>query len=583
LGERRWISGRIKPEGEGYSTISPEVAREAESLPLLEAVWTLNQGLTRPVMAAAVRASLDRLRPLPEWMDGPLLAREAWPPFDAALRSLHAPATRPDAKPWERLAYDEALAGQLALGLLRRRHRQSDGRPLAGDGRLRAQALAAFGHSPTAAQAEALREIEADLAAPHRILRLLQGDVGSGKTLVAVLAMLQAVEAGAQAAIMAPTEILARQHLRTLSRLCGAAGVDCALLAGSVKGAERRRVLAGFANGSIPIAIGTHALFQEGVEFRDLALAVVDEQHRFGVAQRLELGRKGENADMLVMTATPIPRTLQLTQWGEMQVSRIEGKPAGRQPITTRVVTEARLGEVIARMRDALARGERAYWVVRAITGSEHDDSVAAVERFATLSERFPGQVGLAHGELDMEVREAALADFAAGRTRLLVATTVIEVGVDVPEATIILIEQAERFGLSALHQLRGRVGRGSKPSSCLLVHSEHLSEREKERLLILRDTEDGFVIAEEDLRLRGGGEALGTRQAGQAQFRLGLRGEDESAAALRQRALVETAHTDAEALLERDPRLESPRGRAARLLLRLFGKDSAAAFLKAG
>ncbi len=579
-GEARWVSGKVKPEGDGWSMANPDVARAAEDLPALEPIHRLTESLQRPVMAAAIRAALARLpAEWPEWADAPLLAREGWPPFPAALRALHAPTAAPGARPRERLAYDEALAGQVALGLLRRRHRTSTGRALRGDGRLRARALAAFGHPLTDDQAHALHEIAADLAAPHRMLRLLQGDVGSGKTVVAVLAMLQAVESGAQAAIMAPTEILARQHARTLAKLCGAAGVETALLAGSVKGAERRRVLAGLADGSIPIAVGTHALFQEGVEFRDLALAVVDEQHRFGVNQRLLLGAKGAAADMLVMTATPIPRTLQLTQWGEMQVSRIAAKPAGRQPIATRIATQARLGEIIARLGEALARGERAYWVVRAITGGEHDDSVAAEDRFRQLSERFPGLVGLAHGEQDMEVREAALRDFAAGRTRLLVATTVIEVGVDVPEATIILIEQAERFGLSALHQLRGRVGRGSRPSSCLLVHSEHLSEREKERLLILRDTEDGFVIAEEDLRLRGAGEALGTRQAGQAQLRLALPEEE----AARQRDLIEIAHSDAEALLQRDPTLASERGQAVRLLLRLFGKDEAAAYLNAG
>ncbi|MFL1460826.1 ATP-dependent DNA helicase RecG [Roseococcus sp. DSY-14] len=579
-GEARWVSGKVKPEGEGWSMANPEVAREAEDLPALEPIHRLTESLQRPVMAAAVRAALAQLPDgWPEWADPHLLARENWPPFPAALRALHAPAAPPGAGPRERLAYDEALAGQVALGLLRRRHRTSAGRALRGDGALRARALAAFGHEPTPDQHQALAEISADLAAPHRMLRLLQGDVGSGKTLVAVLAMLQAVEAGAQAALMAPTEILARQHARTLARLCGAAGVEVALLAGSVKGAERRRVLAGLADGSIAVAVGTHALFQEGVEFRDLGLAVVDEQHRFGVNQRLLLGAKGEGADMLVMTATPIPRTLQLTQWGEMQVSRIAGKPAGRQPIATRIATQARLPEVVARLGEALARGERAYWVVRAITGGEHDDSVAAEDRFRQLSERFPGQVGLAHGELDMEVREGALRDFAEGRTRLLVATTVIEVGVDVPEATIMLIEQAERFGLSALHQLRGRVGRGARPSSCLLVHSEHLSEKEKERLLILRDTEDGFVIAEADLRLRGAGEALGTRQAGQATLRLALPEED----AARQRDLIEIANTDAEALLHQDPALRGPRGEAVRLLLRLFGKDEAAAYLKAG
>ncbi|WP_191083402.1 ATP-dependent DNA helicase RecG [Roseococcus microcysteis] len=579
----RWIAGRIRPEGEGFSCINPEVAADPAALPTLEAIWPLTEGLKRGHLAPAIRAALALLPGLPEWHDAPLLAREKWPDFASALRALHLPERRPGAAPWERLAYDEVLADQLALALLRRRNRAVPGRALRGDGSLRAQALARFGHEPTPGQAMALAEIGADMEAPHRMLRLLQGDVGSGKTLVAVLAMLQAVEAGAQAALMAPTEILARQHLRTLEAL---SPVPVALLAGSVKGAERRRVLAGFADGSIKLAIGTHALFQEGVEFHDLGLAVVDEQHRFGVAQRLELAAKGVRADMLVMTATPIPRTLQLTMWGEMQVSRISEKPRGRQPIATRVVSAARLPDVIERLDAALARGERAYWVVRAITGGEHDDSIAAETRFAELSERFPGRVGLAHGELDMPLREGALADFAAGRTQILVATTVIEVGVDVPEATIILIEQAERFGLSALHQLRGRVGRGSRPSSCLLVHSEALSEREKERLLILRDTEDGFVIAEEDLRIRGGGDALGTRQAGQLLYRLALRGEDEAAAqraASRMRDLIAMAAQDAELLLHRDPGLTTPRGQAARTLLALFGKEEAAAYLAAG
>jgi ATP-dependent DNA helicase RecG len=457
--------------------------------------------------------------------------------------------------------------------------RERPGRALQGDESLRSPALAAFGHAPTPSQLEAMAEIDADLAAPRRMLRLLQGDVGAGKTLVALMAMLRAVEAGAQAALMAPTELLARQHLRSFERLCGAAGVPVALLAGSVKGKERRRVLQGLADGTLPIVVGTHALFQEGVAFKDLGLAVVDEQHRFGVAQRLMLAEKGQAADMLVMTATPIPRTLLLTQWGEMAVSRMAGKPAGRQPIATRILSQDRLPEIVARLHEAVARGARAYWVVRAITGSEKDDSVAAEDRFAELSGHFPGRVGLAHGMQDVSVREAALADFAAGRTNILVATTVIEVGVDVPEATIMLIEQAERFGLAALHQLRGRVGRGRDASSCLLVHSPGLSDGEKRRLLVLRDSEDGFVIAEEDLKSRGGGDALGARQAGLPGARLFDAQEDPDEFARH----VQIAHRDAEALLTRDAALASPRGQAARLLLRLFGHDLSMAPLDAG
>ncbi|MBY0332054.1 MAG: ATP-dependent DNA helicase RecG, partial [Acetobacteraceae bacterium] len=452
------------------------------------------------------------------------------------------------------------------------------GRALTGDGHLRTAALAAFGHAPTASQAHALAEIDADLAAPHRMLRLLQGDVGSGKTLVALLAMLRAVEAGAQAAIMAPTEILARQHLRTLARLCMPAGVRVALLAGSVKGAERRRVLEGLASGAVQVVVGTHALFQEGVVFRDLGLAVVDEQHRFGVAQRLMLAEKGESADMLVMTATPIPRTLLLTQWGEMAVSRLTEKPAGRQPITTTLHGIRQIEGVVAGIARALERGARVYWVCPHVAESELIDIAAAETRYAELRERFGGIVGLAHGRLETEAREAALRDFAAGRTRILVATTVIEVGVDVPEATVMVVEHAERFGLAQLHQLRGRVGRGAAASYCMLLYDEgDLGQVSRERLLILRDTEDGFAIADADFRIRGGGEALGTRQSGAEVFRLGI-AEGEQ-----QEGLIAMAHRDAALLLEKDPMLEGPRGQAVRRLLVLFGKGAAMATLRAG
>jgi ATP-dependent DNA helicase RecG len=579
-GSVRFLAGRVMVEGSrGWAMLNPLSAEQPEALPLVEPVWPLVRDLTPKRLRTAMEAALERLRPLPEWADPALVRREQWPAFDAAIRSLQRPAGPLPQAPRRRLAYDELLASQVAIGLVRRRQRSRPGRPLPGTGELQAKALAAFGHPPTLGQSQALAEIGADMAAPRRMLRLLQGDVGSGKTLVAVLAMLRAVESGAQGALMAPTELLARQHLRTLTKLCLPAGVEVRLLTGSVKGAERKEVLRGLASGRVGIVVGTHALFQDAVEFHDLGLAIVDEQHRFGVGQRLMLANKGRDADMLVMTATPIPRTLLLTQWGEMAVSRLEGKPAGRQPITTRILGQDRLPDIIDRLGEALARGERAYWVVRAISGGESDDSVAAEDRFAELSARFPGLVGMAHGLQDLAVREAALADFAAGTTRLLVATTVVEVGVDVPEATIMLIEQAERFGLAALHQLRGRVGRGSKPSSCLLVHSEGLSDGEKRRLLVLRDTEDGFLIAEEDLRARGGGDVLRERQSGlQGGRLLDAREEPEEF-----ERLTHTAHRDAQALLERDPALASPRGQAALALLTLFGHDPTLAKLDAG
>jgi ATP-dependent DNA helicase RecG len=576
-GTERLFVGKVKTEGGVWSMINPLSATGPEGLPELEPVWPLVKDLRLSQVAKAMAAALDRLPELPEWHDAALLRREGWPGFATALRAVQQPEKAPEPPVRARLAYDEALAGQLALALVRRRVRLRAGRPLTGDGHLRAQALAAFGHDLTPSQAHALSEIDADLAAPHRMLRLLQGDVGAGKTLVAVLAMLRAVEAGAQAALMAPTELLARQHIRTLDRLCTPAGVRVELLAGSVKGAQRKRVLGGLASGAVDIVVGTHALFQEGVAFRDLGLAVVDEQHRFGVAQRLMLAEKGDAADMLVMTATPIPRTLLLTQWGEMAVSRLSGKPAGRQPITTTLHGLRQLPDVVAGIARAMERGARVYWVCPHVAESDAIDIAAAETRFAELSERFPGQVGLAHGQLDPEVREAAIRDFAAGRTKLLVATTVIEVGVDVPEATVMVVEHADRFGLAQLHQLRGRVGRGSAASYCMLLYDEALGMTSRERLLILRDTEDGFAIADADFRLRGGGEALGTRQSGAPVFRLGL-SEGEA-----QEGLIIMANRDAALLLEKDPLLQGPRGQAAQVLLRLFGRAEAMATLRAG
>ncbi len=574
-GEPRFIAARIRREGPaGFSAVSPDVATSAEALPEREAVWPLTAGLTRAQLWRALSAALDALPAMDEWLDGPLLAREGWPAWHEALRAAHkAPA--PEAR--ARLAYDEVLAEQIALALVRRRNRAQPGRALACTGALREKALAAFGHALTPSQASALAEIDADLGAPFRMRRLLQGDVGSGKTLVALMAMLCAVESGAQAALMAPTELLARQHARVVGRLCAAAGVRVALLAGSVTGAERRRTLGGLASGAIQVAIGTHALFQEGVAFRDLGLAVVDEQHRFGVEQRLTLAEKGEATDLLVMTATPIPRTLLLTHWGEMAVSRIAGKPAGRQPVTTTLHAMSQLEEVLAACGRAIAKGARIYWVCPHVAESEALDVAAAETRFAELRERFGARVALAHGRLDVSVREAALARFARGDAQLLVATTVIEVGVDVPEATVMVIECAERFGLAQLHQLRGRVGRGAARSYCMLLYEEAAGRTARDRLAILRATEDGFVIADEDFRLRGAGEALGTRQSGHAVRRLAL--EDARA----QERLTDMAHQDAALLLHRDPALAGARGQAARRLLGLFGKDAAMATLGAG
>ena len=571
-GTKVLVSGRVD---ERRNMVHPDhivALDQAERLPGVEPVWPLTAGLFPWQLRKALAEALPLVPAFPQWHDAALLAREKWPAFADALRALHAPAEPPPKIARQRLAYDELLAGQVALALVRRRVRDRVGRALTGDGHLRAKALAAFGFTPTSAQIEALTEIDADLAAPRRMLRLLQGDVGSGKTLVAVLAMLRAVEGGAQAALMAPTEVLAQQHLRTLERI---APVPAALLTGSVKGVARARVLAGLADGSIPLVVGTHALFQEKVEYRDLALAVIDEQHRFGVDQRLLMGGKGTTTDVLVMTATPIPRTLLLTQWGEMQVSRLSGKPAGRKPVRTTLHSLSTLPDVTDAVARALDSGARVYWVCPMVAESEASDLAAAEARYAGLRDRFGGVVGLAHGQQESAVRETALADFAAGRTRLLVATTVIEVGVDVPEASVMVIEHADRFGLAQLHQLRGRVGRGHDASFCLLLHDDGLSEIARRRLLLLRDTEDGFRIADEDFRLRGGGDLLGTRQSGLPGWRLADPVEDEG--------LLHMAARDAEVLLQNDPRLTSERGRAVRVLLKLFERTAAMRTLHSG
>jgi ATP-dependent DNA helicase RecG len=571
-GSRVLISGKTDDRRQMVHPDHIVPADKPETMPWLEPVWPLTAGLFAWHLRKPMAEALSRLPDLPEWHDPALVRRDRFPPFADAIRSLQAPDAPPSPDARRRLAYDELLASQVALAMMRRRVRERPGRALLGDGALREKALARFGHAPTESQIQVLAEIDADLSAQRRMLRLLQGDVGSGKTLVAALAMLRAVEAGAQAAIMAPTEILARQHLRTLDKICP---VPVALLTGSVTGRSRSNILSALADGSLPIVCGTHALLSEGVVWKDLGVAVIDEQHRFGVDQRLTLGRKGESADVLVMTATPIPRTVLLTQWGEMQVSRLDGKPAGRAPIRTTLHSLGTLPGVIDAIARKLDEGARVYWVCPLVAESELIDVAAAEERFAILRARFGPAVGLAHGQQDSAIREAALADFAAGRTQLLVATTVIEVGVDVPEASVMVIEHAERFGLAPLHQLRGRVGRGAAASFCLLLHEDWVNETARQRLTLLRDTEDGFRIADEDFRLRGGGDLLGTRQSGLPGWRLADPETDEG--------LLHMADRDAELLLQKDPELTSTRGRAVQLLLRFFRRTEAMRTIHSG
>ncbi len=569
------VSGKVERFRDTLTLTHPkyiELASNASAVPDIEPVWPLVADLRPSDFRSAVVQALAQVPAVPEWHEANLVRREGWPGFGEALRQLHTPREHPGPAAHARLAYDELLAHQVAMSWIRSRERGRAGRSLTGDGALRSQALARFGHPLTPSQAQVLTEIDADLAAPSRMLRLLQGDVGSGKTLVAAMAMLRAAEAGGQAAMMAPTETLARQHHRTLGRICP---VPVALLTGSVKGVARRNTLLGLQSGRVKLVVGTHALFQEGVAYRDLALAIIDEQHRFGVDQRVSLGGKGETTDVLVMTATPIPRTLLLTQWGEMAVSRLAEKPAGRAPVRTSLHSLATLPDVTDAIARALDRGDQVFWVCPLVAENMLVDAAAAEARFRVLRLRFGERVGLAHGQLETELRERALGAFASGQTRLLVATTVIEVGVDVPAASVMVVEHAERFGLAQLHQLRGRVGRGAAASYCLLLHDDGLAETARRRLVLLRDTDDGFAIADEDFRIRGGGDLMGRRQSGQPGWRLADPVEHDG--------LLQMAHRDAAHLLERDPKLASERGRAIRLLLRLFERGAALRTLASG
>ncbi len=528
-GDELAVSGKLERYGLSLTMPHPDYMvnwLRRDSIPAIDPVWPLTAGLFPSIMRRAMHKALDLLPPMQEWISSEYLSRHDWPDFSSALQTLHRP--NPESSPdWskqmlmarERLAFDECFADQLSLVLARQEARSRPGRILAGDGTLRAKALERFGHHLTGAQTRALAEIDADLAAPVPMLRLLQGDVGAGKTMVALLAMLRAVEAGAQAALMAPTEILASQHYDTLSRL---SGVPCVYLSGSVKGKARRLALEAIASGEASLVIGTHALFQEAVAFRDLALAVIDEQHRFGVQQRALLGGKGEHTDILVMTATPIPRTLLLTQWGDLSVSRLDEKPPGRKPIRTSLHPLSTLDEVIDGISRILHQGAQIFWVCPLVEESEVLDVAAAEARWADLSQRLSFPIGLAHGRQEIAQRQAELERFRLGETRLLVATTVIEVGVDIPNASVMVIEHAERFGLAQLHQLRGRVGRGAAASYCLLLYDDATGATGKERLALLRETEDGFVIADRDFRLRGGGDMTGNRQSGMPLFRLG-------------------------------------------------------------
>ncbi len=582
VGETRYVSGKAEFYDGMLQMVHPDRVVDEKgfaALPLVEPVYPLTEGVNLNGVRRAMDAALTKLPDLSEWQDGAWVAREQLPSFADALRALHRPHAPHDVEPtspaWIRLAYDELVAGQLALALVRANLRRQSGQAHVGDGHLRVKTLKALPYTLTHSQQKAVGDILADLGKPERMLRLLQGDVGSGKTVVALIAAAAVIEASRQAAFMAPTEILARQHLKTITPLAEAAGIRVSVLTGRERGRERQEILDKLALGEIDLLVGTHALFQDEVAFHDLALAIIDEQHRFGVHQRLALAGKGKAVDVLVLTATPIPRTLVLTYFGDMDISELREKPAGRQPIDTRTIPLSRLEEVEDAVGRALSKGNRAYWVCPLVEESEKSDLAAAEARYEELRKKFGDAVDLVHGRMKGSDRDAAMARFASGETKLLVATTVIEVGVDVSEATIMVIEHAERFGLAQIHQLRGRVGRGTDKSTCLLLYRTPIGETAKARLAILRESEDGFRIAEEDLRLRGEGDVLGTRQSGMPGFRIALPEIHGK--------YLGAARDDAQLVLARDPTLQSPRGQALRQLLYLFGKDEAVGLIRAG
>jgi ATP-dependent DNA helicase RecG len=579
IGTEVIVAGRLELWNGRFQIIHPEL-RKADAAET-EPVYPMTEGLNSKRIAALVKAALERVPALPEWVEPGLLAQRRWPGFAAALGQVHGAADSAAAR--DRLAYDELLAAQLAWALVRARRRRQRGQPLAGTGRLTDALLRQLPWPLTGAQRHAVSEIAGDMAQPRAMLRLLQGDVGAGKTLVALMALLIAVEGGAQGAMLAPTDLLARQHLATLQKLLGDLPVRLGFLSGREKGRMREAVLAALAAGDIDILVGTHAIFSGSVQYRRLGLAVVDEQHRFGVAQRMMLTEKADAPPhLLVMTATPIPRTLALAQFGEMDVSRLSERPPGRQPVDTRVTALNRLDEVLDGLARHIATGAQAYWVCPLLDGGADEEVLSdpggaapAVARAAALRARFGDRVALVHGKLQGAARDREMARFQTGEASILVATTVIEVGVDVPNASLMVIEGAERFGLAQLHQLRGRVGRGTAKSTCLLLRGESLSETSRERLRMMRATDDGFAIAEADLKLRGAGELLGTRQSGEQGFVVATPEQVER--------LLETAHQDARLLIERDGGLTGARGEAARNLLYLFEKDAAVATLRGG
>lgn len=582
VGKTVKVSGKLESYQGSLQMVHPDYITDGsktdEILPA-EPVYPLTHGVTNKAVTKAMAAAIEMAPDLPEWLDSSMLKKYGWDSWLPSLRKLHAPQNgedlEPDSPQRTRLAYDEFLANQLTLALARRQQREKLGRTFNVIGPHRQKLESALPFQLTNSQKDVLSEIDNDMRAKAKMMRLIQGDVGSGKTVVAALALMNAVDSGTQGAFMAPTEILARQHFETLEPLFQKMGLDILLLTGRMSAKEKKEAYQKISSGSAKIIIGTHALFQEKVIFDDLGLAVIDEQHRFGVHQRITLSEKGKGSDVLVMTATPIPRTLALTAYGDMDVSRITEKPPGRKPVDTRLIPQEKVHDMIAGLKRQIDKGARVYWVCPLVEESEKLDLTAAEERYQILQSFFGDRVGLIHGRMKGEDKDRVMDDFSEGRLDILVATTVIEVGVNVPEATVMVIEEAHRFGLAQLHQLRGRVGRGGDKSYCFLMYKTPVTSTAKERLSIMRDTEDGFLIAEKDMELRGSGDILGTKQSGLPEFKI-ARLEDHG-------NFLAIAQDDAKLILEKDTNLTSQRGKELRTLLYLFEADQAINYLKSG
>lgn len=581
VGERRWISGKLEKSFGRIKVLHPDyISKTIDTVPEYETVYPLTAGLTSKMISKTIDGVLKVLPDLPEWLDEDFLKKQGWPSWKQAMLQVHHPKTIQDLSPLSparaRLAYDELLANQLALLLARTKMRKKKGFSVQGDGHLRQKLLSILPFELTGAQKRVVHEIETDAFETYKMLRLVQGDVGSGKTIVALMAMLNAVECGYQSVFMAPTDILARQHFETVSKYCEMLGIRVEILSGREKGKKRAQILNDLQMGSIQILVGTHAVFVEDVCYHKLGLVVIDEQHKFGVGQRLSLTQKQPGVDLLVMTATPIPRTLALTNYGDMDMSKLDEKPAGRKPIETRVLSAKKMIELIQKIHHlSEVENRQIYWVCPLVDESEKSDLTAAIERYNILRQTFGNKVGLVHGKMKSVEKDEVMERFVSGELSVLVSTTVIEVGVNVPNATVMVIEHAERFGLSQLHQLRGRIGRGCADSTCLLVYGHQLSETARRRLQVMRETSDGFMIAEEDLKLRGAGDVLGTRQSGFMSFQIADLSEHG--------ALLWEATKEAKTILNNDLLLDAKRGVALKTLLYLFKKDMEINTLKSG